>query len=100
MKTKKLIVAILAFFGLATSVCAQIEGQEERIQRRAAEKVGQMNDYIKNMADYNSFFRRDNFLASLKAAKERKMKWEKEVQQKWEELNIEMGKDTVALTAR
>lgn len=52
------------------------------------------------MADYNSFFRRDNFLASLKAAKERKMKWEKEVQQKWEELNIEMGKDTVALTAR
>ena len=52
------------------------------------------------MADYNLFFRRDNFLASLKAAKERKMKWEKEVQQKWEELNIEMGKDTVALTAR
>lgn len=51
MKTKKLIVVILAFFALATSAYAQIEGQEERIKRRAAEKVGQMNDYIKNMAD-------------------------------------------------
>ena len=40
------------------------------------------------MADYTKFFKRDNFLASVKAAKERKQKWEKEVQQKWEELNV------------
>ena len=52
------------------------------------------------MADYNLFFRRDNFLASMKAAKERKLKWEKDVQQKWEELSIELGKDNTVLTAR
>ena len=37
------------------------------------------------MADYSKFFKRDNFLASVKAAKKRKQKWEKEVQQKWAE---------------
>ena len=42
------------------------------------------------MADYKTFFKRENFLASMKAAKERKMKWEREVQQKWDELNKEL----------
>jgi len=50
MKTK-VFIAILAIFGLTSSVCAQVEGQEDKIKLRAAEKVGQMNDYIKNMAD-------------------------------------------------
>jgi len=52
MKTViKLIIALVAIFGLTTSVRAQVEGQEERIQLRAAEKVAQMNDYISKMAD-------------------------------------------------
>ena len=50
------------------------------------------------MADYNKFFKRDNFLASVKAAKKRKQKWEKEVQQKWEELNTEFNTDKTALS--
>ncbi len=41
------------------------------------------------MADYKAFFKRDNFIASMKAAKERKQKWEQDVQQKWDELNKE-----------
>lgn len=48
------------------------------------------------MADYSKFFKRDNFLASVKAAKKRKQKWEKEVQQKWEELNKEFNTDKTA----
>jgi hypothetical protein len=52
MKTViKLIIALVAIFGLTTSVRAQVEGQEERILLRAAEKVAQMNDYISKMAD-------------------------------------------------
>lgn len=47
----KALIAILAVFGLASSVFAQVEGNEEFIKRRAAEKVGQMNDYISYMAD-------------------------------------------------
>jgi hypothetical protein len=49
--TIKIALAIVAIFCLTTSVRAQIEGQEERIQLRAAEKVAQMNDYISKMAD-------------------------------------------------
>lgn len=51
MKAKTIIIAVLAIFSFATSVQAQIEGQEEKIQQRVAEKVGQMNDYISYMAD-------------------------------------------------
>ena len=43
-----------------------------------------------NMADYKNFFKRENFIASMQAAKERKQKWEREVQQKWDELNKEL----------
>ena len=42
------------------------------------------------MADYKKFFKRENFIASMQAAKERKQKWEREVQQKWDELNKEL----------
>ena len=42
------------------------------------------------MADYKNFFKRENFIASMQAAKERKQKWEREVQQKWDELNKEL----------
>lgn len=48
---QKLLVALLAIFSLATTTFAQVEGQEEMIKRRAAEKVGQMNDYISFMAN-------------------------------------------------
>lgn len=41
------------------------------------------------MADYKKFFKRENFIASMQAAKERKLRWEQEVQQKWDELNRE-----------
>ena len=34
------------------------------------------------MADYKKFFKRENFIASMQAAKERKQKWEREVQEK------------------
>lgn len=44
----------------------------------------------KEMADYKKFFKRENFIASMQAAKERKQKWEREVQQKWDELNKEL----------
>lgn len=50
----------------------------------AAEKKGKI------MADYKKFFKRENFIASMQAAKERKQKWEREVQQKWDELHKEM----------
>ena len=42
------------------------------------------------MADYKKFFKRENFIASMQAAKERKQKWEREVQQKWDELHNEL----------
>lgn len=48
---QKFWVALLAIFSLATTTFAQVEGQEEMIKRRAAEKVGQMNDYISFMAN-------------------------------------------------
>lgn len=48
---QKFLVALLAIFSLATTTFAQVEGQEEMIKRRAAEKVGQMNDYISFMAN-------------------------------------------------
>ncbi len=48
---KKIMVALFAIFSLATTAFAQIEGQEEMIKRRAAEKVGQMHDYISFMAN-------------------------------------------------
>lgn len=48
---QKFLVALLAIFSLATTAFAQVEGQEEMIKRRAAEKVGQMNDYISFMAN-------------------------------------------------
>ncbi len=41
------------------------------------------------MADYKTFFKRENFIASLQAAKKRKQQWEDEVQQKWDELHKE-----------
>lgn len=51
MKTIKIIVALVTFFGFTNSVRAQVEGQEDKIKLRAAEKVSQMNHYIANMAD-------------------------------------------------
>ena len=48
---QKFLIALLAIFSLATTAFAQVEGQEEMIKRRAAEKVGQMNDYISFMAN-------------------------------------------------
>ena len=48
---QKFLIALLAIFSLATTTFAQVEGQEEMIKRRAAEKVGQMNDYISFMAN-------------------------------------------------
>lgn len=48
---QKFLVALLAIFSLATTTFAQVEGQEEMIKRRAAEKVGQMNDHISFMAN-------------------------------------------------
>ena len=42
------------------------------------------------MADYKKFFKSENFIASMQEAKERKQKWEGEVQQKWDELNKEL----------
>jgi len=42
------------------------------------------------MADYKKFFKRENFIASMQAAKERKQKWEREVQEKWDELHKEL----------
>lgn len=42
------------------------------------------------MADYKNFFKRENFIASMQAAKKRKQKWEREVQQKWNELSKEL----------
>lgn len=44
----------------------------------------------KEMADYKKFFKRENFIASMQAAKERKLKWEREVQEKWDELHKEL----------
>ena len=37
------------------------------------------------MADYKKFFKRGNFIASMQAAKERKQKWEREVQRNKDE---------------
>ena len=49
MKAQKLfLIAVLALFTF--TAFAQVEGQEEMIKRRAAEKVAQMNDYISFMA--------------------------------------------------
>ena len=48
---QKFLIALLAIFSLTTTTFAQVEGQEEMIKRRAAEKVGQMNDYISFMAN-------------------------------------------------
>ena len=49
MKAQKLLlIAVLALF--TVSAFSQVEGQEEMIKRRAAEKVAQMNDYISFMA--------------------------------------------------
>ena len=48
------------------------------------------NKVFREMADYKKFFKRENFIASMQAAKERKQKWEREVQQKWDELNKEL----------
>ena len=42
------------------------------------------------MADYKKFFKRENFIAYMQAAKERKLKWEREVQEKWDELHKEL----------
>ena len=44
------------------------------------------------MADYKKFFKRENFIASMQAAKERKQKWEREVQQKWDVLISEVNR--------
>lgn len=51
MKTQKKIFALILLICFPVSIHAQVEGHEDLIRLRAAEKVGQMNDYIKNMAD-------------------------------------------------
>ena len=33
---------------------------------------------------YAEFFKRENFIQSLKAARQRKLEWEERVRQKWE----------------
>ena len=48
------------------------------------------NGRLSDMADYKKFFKRENFIASMQAAKERKQKWEREVQEKWDELHKEL----------
>ena len=47
----KIVVVLFAMLSMVSNVSAQTISQEEMIQKRAAEKVAQMNDYISFMAD-------------------------------------------------
>jgi len=47
---KKVLAASLILFSFTTNAFGQVEGHEDQIRRKAAEKVGQMNAYISFMA--------------------------------------------------
>ena len=47
-----------------------------------AAEIYKITERLSDMADYKKFFKRENFIASMQAAKERKQKWEREVQEK------------------
>ena len=49
------------------------------LNRNFALSLQRNNRRLSDMADYKKFFKRENFIASMQAAKERKLKWEREV---------------------
>ena len=49
------------------------------------------------MADYKGFFKREQFLKRMQAAKSRKRAWEKSVKESWEELDKQLKRENIVV---